>query len=70
MSRDTPATIASRMVFCWYRKPGFVSGSTWNQVPHSSTIRPTRFDGSYRSMIFACIRIFRSMSSAQASVSQ
>ena len=24
--------MASRMVFCWYRKPGLVPGSTSNQV--------------------------------------
>ena len=53
MFRCSAATTASRSVFCWYKNPGFVPGSTSCHIPHSPTIRATRFSGSYRSMIAA-----------------
>ena len=50
ISLKVAATIASRMVFCWYRKRGCVPGSTAYHVPHSSTTIATRFSGSYLSI--------------------
>ena len=52
-SKCSEATSASRTVFCWYRNPGFVPGSTFHQVPHSSNTRPTFLCGSWRSMTVA-----------------
>src|SRR5688500_14235326 len=49
--RLVPATNASRKLFCWYKNHGFVPGSTFVQIPHSSTTRATFFSGSYLSII-------------------
>jgi hypothetical protein len=55
-SKCSAATMASRMVFCWNRKPGFVPSSTSHQVPHSSSTMPNRFSGSCTSITAACAR--------------
>ena len=55
--RLIPAINASRMIFCWYKNPGLVPGSTLYQLPHSSTIMPICLSGSYWSMIALWRRI-------------
>ena len=63
------ATSASRIVFCWYRKPGLVPGSTSNQVPHSSTTRPSFFSGQTRRMMRPWFSTISSMRIAWRSAS-
>ena len=60
--------MASRIVFCWIRKPGLVPDSTSYHVPHSSTYSPTFFAGSYLSMIAACLLTISSILSVFFSV--
>src|SRR3954470_24956798 len=50
-----PAINASRRLFCWYKKPGLVPGSTSVQMPHSSTNKATLFALSYLSMMAECL---------------
>src|SRR3954454_6995476 len=45
------ARIASRILFCWTRKPGLLPGNGAYQLPHSSTTSATFFCGSYLSMM-------------------
>ena len=53
--RLVAASNASRKLFCWYRKPGLVPGSTSVHIPHSSTTRATFLSGSYLSMMAECL---------------
>src|SRR5436305_8105810 len=63
MFRFKAARIASRMLFCWTRKPGLLPGNGAHQLPHSSTTSATFFCGSYLSMMAECCLIRLSMSS-------
>ena len=61
MFRLSAARTASRRLFCWTRKPGWLPGSGAYHAPHSSTTRPIFFSGSYLSMMAACVATMSSI---------
>ena len=63
MWKLSAATTASRIVFCCTRNPGLVPGVGSYHVPHSSTMSPTFFSGSYLSMMAECLEIMSSIRS-------